>query len=79
VADRSRVHDRTDALLDLRSPDQLRRELPPRSKEANRELARDLASLAVDSDSLYIGIDEKAPEGDPLRPQSLAGLRERVD
>ena len=35
---------------------------------ANLELARDLASLAVDGGSLYIGVDEKAPDGDPLRP-----------
>jgi hypothetical protein len=68
-----------DGRLDESAWCELKRELPPRSKEANRELARDLASLAVDGGSLYIGVDEKAPGGDPLRPQPLAGLRERVD
>ena len=58
---------------------ELKRELPPRSKQANLELARDLASLAVDGGSLFIGVDEKAPDGDPMRPQLLDGLRERVD
>ena len=68
-----------DGRLDESAWCELKRELPPQSKEANRELARDLASLAVDGGSLYIGVDEKAPGGDPLRPQPLAGLRERVD
>ena len=68
-----------DGRLDESAWCELKRELPPKSKEANRELARDLASLAVDGGSLYIGVDEKAPGGDPLRPQPLAGLRERVD
>lgn len=68
-----------DGRLDESAWCELKRELPPRSKDANRELARDLASLAVDGGSLYIGVDEKAPGGDPLRAQPLAGLRERVD
>jgi hypothetical protein len=68
-----------DGRLDESAWCELKRELPPKSKPANLELARDLASLAVDGGSLYIGVDEKAPGGDPLRPQLLGGLRERVD
>lgn len=34
---------------------------------------RELASLAVDGGSLYIGIDEEAPGGDPLRPSRKPG------
>lgn len=68
-----------DGRLDEHAWCELKRELPPRSKNSNLELARDLASLAVDGGSLYIGVDEKAPDGNPLRPQPLAGLRDRVD
>jgi len=68
-----------DGRLDEHAWCELKRELAPRSKAANLELARDLASLVVDGGSLYIGVDEKAPDGNPLRPQPLAGLRERVD
>jgi hypothetical protein len=68
-----------DGRLDEHAWCELKRELPPRSRQANLELARDLASLAVDGGSLYIGVDERAPDGNPLRPQPLAGLRERVD
>jgi len=68
-----------DGRLDEHAWCERKRELPPRSNEANLELARDLASLAVDGGSLYIGVDEKASDGNPLRPQPLAGLRERVD
>lgn len=68
-----------DGRLDEHPWCELKRELAPSSKGSNLELARDLASLGVDGGSLYIGVDEKAPEGDPLRPQLLAGLRERVD
>jgi hypothetical protein len=69
----------SDGRLDEHAWCELKRELAPRSKGANLELARDLASLAVDGGSLYIGVDEKAPDGNPLCPQPLAGLRERVD
>lgn len=68
-----------DGRLDEHAWCELKRQLAPSSKGSNLELARDLASLGVDGGSLYIGVDEKAPEGNPLRPQLLAGLRERVD
>jgi hypothetical protein len=68
-----------DGRLDEHAWCELKRQLAPRSRSANLELARDLASLAVDGGSLYIGVDEKPPDGNPLRPQPLAGLRERVD
>ena len=68
-----------DGRLDESAWCELKRELPPKSKDANLELARDLASLAVDGGSLYIGVDEKAPAATRCVPQPLAGLRERVD
>jgi hypothetical protein len=57
---------------------ELKRELPT-GKAANVELARDLASLAVDGGTLVIGLDEAAPNGDPLYPVHLQGLRERIE
>ncbi len=46
----------------------------------NRELARDLASLAVDGGLLIIGIEEdKTTRRKQLSPHPLAGLAERVD
>jgi hypothetical protein len=49
------------------------------SKGANAELARDLASLAVDGGTLIVGLDEKAPNDNPLHPVELRGLAERVE
>ena len=68
-----------DGRLDEHAWCELKRQLPPKSKPSNLELARDLASLAVDGGSMYIGVDEDAAEGEPLLPLPLAGLRERVD
>jgi hypothetical protein len=49
-------------------------------KASNREHARDLASFAVDSGMLAIGIGEdKATNGFLLNPQPLNGLAERVE
>ena len=62
-----------DGRLDEHAWCELKRELPPKSKASNLELARDLASLAVDGGSVYIGVDEDAPEGEPLLPQPLMG------
>lgn len=47
---------------------------------SNKELARDLASLAVDGGLLIIGVGEDKSTGDLyLTPVPLAGLAERVD
>lgn len=49
-------------------------------KGANRELARDLASFAVDGGTIIIGIDEDKTAGTfSLAPQPLQGLTERVE
>jgi hypothetical protein len=49
------------------------------TKGANKELARDLASFAIDGGTLIIGLDEDEPAGDPLHPVALANLSERVE
>jgi hypothetical protein len=58
---------------------ELKREIPA-GKGANKELGRDVASLAVDGGVLYVGVDEGA-EGRPpsLHAVELAGLSERID
>ncbi|HSH59868.1 MAG TPA: ATP-binding protein [Acidimicrobiales bacterium] len=57
----------------------LKRELGNGSK-ANKELARDLASLAIDGGALYIGVAEgEAGEVPRLHPVQLQGLPERID
>ena len=57
----------------------LKRELASGPK-ANKELARDLASFAIDGGALYIGLDEGQPGEPPtLTPVVLRGLPERID
>jgi hypothetical protein len=65
-------------LFEERNWCELKREVGP-GKGATTELARDLASLAVDGGTLIIGLDEKAPDGDPLHAVPLEGLAERVE
>lgn len=49
-------------------------------KDANRDLAKDLAAFSVDGGILYVGVCEGAPGQLPsLHPVQLAGLKERVD
>jgi len=55
----------------------VKRELPPKSDPANKELARDLASLAIDGGLLIIGVDEA--QNYALTPVPLDGLAERVE
>ena len=55
----------------------IKRELPPGSESANKELARDLASLAIDGGLLIIGVDEDKDYA--LTPVPLEGLAERVE
>jgi hypothetical protein len=54
----------------------IKRELPP-GDSANKELAKDLASFAIDGGRLIYGIDESA--GFALTPIDLRGLAERID
>jgi hypothetical protein len=56
---------------------ELKRELPPGSDSANKELARDLASLAIDGGLLIIGVDEDKDYA--VTPVPLDGLAERVE
>lgn len=52
----------------------------PAVKDANKELARDLASLAIDGGTLVVGISENLKTGAlSLAPQPLAGLAERIE
>jgi hypothetical protein len=55
---------------------ELKRELPS-GDGANKELAADLASLAIDGGFLFIGVDETTGPG--LSPVPLKGLAERVE
>jgi hypothetical protein len=55
---------------------ELKRELPS-GDGANKELAADLASLAIDGGLLFIGIDESTGPG--LSPIPLQGLAERIE
>ncbi len=57
----------------------LKRELGNGPK-ANKELARDLASFAIDGGALYIGVAEgEAGDRPSLHPIELHGLPERID
>ncbi|MGV1008750.1 MAG: hypothetical protein ACOYBY_09095 [Dermatophilaceae bacterium] len=57
---------------------ELKQEIPG-SKGANKELARDLASLAIDSGTLIVGLGE-VPDALPvLHPVELDGLPERIE
>src|SRR5438445_4987956 len=77
---------RTEAALDTAAKNknlvethvlELKRELPPGSDASNKELARDLASLAIDGGLLIIGVDEG--NNFALAPVPLDGLAERVE
>lgn len=70
---------RTEGLLVEDHHLDLKRELPSGPK-ANKELARDLASFAIDGGALYIGVEEGQPGELPtLTPGVLKGLPERID
>lgn len=47
------------------------------TRGATGDFAKDLASFAVDGGTILIGLDEAAPDGDPLHPVELSGLAER--
>lgn len=68
-----------EGLLEEDHHTELKREVPS-GKGSNRELGRDLASLAIDGGVLYVGLAEGG-EGQPpsLHPVELAGLPERID
>jgi hypothetical protein len=57
---------------------ELKRELGD-TKSANADLAKNLASLAVDGGSYIIGLDEDVPDGNPLHPVPLERLCERIE
>lgn len=51
----------------------------PAGRHGNQELARDVASFAVDGGTLLIGVAEPEPGRFELDPQELAGLPERIE
>lgn len=55
----------------------LKRELKP-GKGENRESARDLASFAVDSGTVIVGVEE-GEDSPVLVPRALDGLAERIE
>lgn len=57
---------------------EIKREIKPK-KQGNDELARDVASLAVDGGMMIVGLEEIEPGIFALAPQSLAGLPERIE
>lgn len=59
------------ALLEERNWCDLKADQAPGLKP-NAELARDMASFAVDGGTLIIGLDEKEPGGSPLTPVDLS-------
>jgi hypothetical protein len=68
----------TEGLLEESHFIDLKRELKA-GKGENRELARDLASFAIDGGTLLIGVDEEADGSAHLSPVALDGLAERVE
>ena len=68
-----------DGLLEEKNWCDLKRELSA-GRGANAELARDLASFAVDGGTLIIGLDERCAGGSPLTPVDLSAVtRERIE
>jgi hypothetical protein len=57
----------------------LKRELPTHKRTLNTELAQDLASLAVDSGLLVIGIEDHDSHAGKVCGVELARLADRVD
>ncbi len=66
-------------LLDESHWIELKRELPSANRATNTELAKDLASLAVDGGLLVIGIEDHDSRAGNVCGVALAGLSDRVD
>ena len=66
-------------LLDESHRLELKRELPSANRASNTELAKDLASLAVDGGLLVIGIEDRDSRAGNVCGVLLAGLADRVD
>lgn len=58
---------------------ELKQAVPAPSKDANRELARDLASLSVDGGVLVIGVEDDHRKAGAVVGTPLQGLRTRID
>ena len=69
----------TAGTLDETQRVELKAALPASSKPANLELARDLASLAVDGGLLVIGIEDDKGKAGAVTGVDLAGVADRVD
>lgn len=57
----------------------LKQDLPPRNRAHNTDLAKDLASLAVDGGLLVIGVEDRQSRAGRVCGVELAGLADRVD
>lgn len=66
-------------LLDETHWVELKQDLPPANKGANTELARDLASLAVDGGLFVVGVEDKSAHAGTVTGANLTGLAQRVD
>jgi hypothetical protein len=66
-------------LLDETSWVELKLDIPPTSKPANLELARDLASLGVDGGLLVVGIADNHGNAGAVEGTSLIGLADRIE
>jgi hypothetical protein len=68
-----------DGLIDETHWVELKQELQRRSAASNKEVARDLASLAVDGGCLVIGVEDDDGKAGAVSGTDLNGLAERVD
>ena len=58
---------------------ELKEKIAAPSQRVNRELARDLASFAMDGGTVLVGVAEQDDGSLQLTPQPLDGLAERVE
>lgn len=58
---------------------ELKQDIPPASTGVNTELARDLASLAVDGGLFVVGIEDSSGHAGAVVGAGLTGLAERID
>jgi hypothetical protein len=58
---------------------EIKKDVPASSRSANLELARDLASLAVDGGLLVIGVVDANGKAGDVVGANLAGLVQRID
>lgn len=68
-----------DGLLDEQRWVELKQAIPPKSKSANRELAKDLAALACDGGLMVVGVEDLGGgRAGAVLGTPLAGLQDRI-